>query len=756
VPLAGALSQATRADYRSQALRILWIALRASDTSGSRRMIDRTDRQFELTQGELAALLEISRAVSTHRDRETLFTAVGAAVNGVLPADRLVILVPDSQSTSISVYAVRGAKKLFEGERLSEGSVSAWVIRNRQAMLVSSPEQIRADFPATHQKLVEEGVQSAVVLPLLVQERCIGALSFMAGAAGAFEGCARALLEEIASSVAVALDSCLAYEQLHRLDQERKALLDVNAAVGRHLERDELFGAMAECLRDLVPTERFGIELPIEGDKLQGHLLTPRDARAEPTRPTVLPAAGTACHWVMQNRQWMVVSSREELLERFPVTFQVMSQEGMESLCAMPLVSGERCRGALFFMAARRAAYRNLRRDFLEQVAGAVAVALDDCLAHEEVRRLRDRLAAENVYLQEEILQDHNFGEIVGCSTQLRQLLSQVQVMAETNSTVLILGETGTGKELIARAIHDRSPRRQRPLVKVNCAAISTGLVESELFGHVKGAFTGAVTARSGRFELADGGTIFLDEIGELPPETQVKLLRVLQEQEFEPVGSNQTRRVDVRVIAATNRDLGRAVVEGRFRSDLFFRVNVLPIRVPALRERRDDIPLLVHFFVARFAREMGKRVDGVSSQTMERLVAYDWPGNVRELQNIIERAMVLTKRPVLELGPEFLLAAQDGQPSVALAATAAPAAIAPTPSSPPGPPADDAAVPWAPGPASLDDVSKQHILSVLERCGGVIEGPRGAARLLGLQPSTLRSRLKKLGLQQRPSRATP
>ncbi len=401
-------------------------------------------------------------------------------------------------------------------------------------------------------------------------------------------------------------------------------------------------------------------------------------------------------------------------------------------------------------MAAGTAAYEGLRRDFLEQVAAAVAVALDDCLAHEEVRQLRDRLAAENVYLQEEILQDHNFGEIVGRNPELRRVLSQVEMVAPTNSTVLILGETGTGKELIARAIHDRSPRRERPLVKVNCAAISAGLVESELFGHVKGAFTGAVTAHSGRFELADGGTIFLDEIGELPPETQVKLLGVLQEQQFEPVGSSQTRRVDVRVIAATNRDLGQAVAEGRFRSDLFFRVNVLPIRMPALRERRDDIPLLVHFSTARFAREMGKRIDGVSRQAMEQLVAYDWPGNVRELQNIVERAVVLAKGPVLELGPDFPLAAADGQGS-APGATAAVPAIAPTPSISPAPAADDALAPGAPGPISLAEIGKQHILSILERCGGVIEGPRGAARLLGLQPSTLRSPLKKLGLQPRP-----
>jgi formate hydrogenlyase transcriptional activator len=393
-------------------------------------------------------------------------------------------------------------------------------------------------------------------------------------------------------------------------------------------------------------------------------------------------------------------------------------------------------------MAARPGAYESVRRDFLDQVAAAVAVALDDCLAHEEVRRLRDRLAAENVYLQQEILQEHNFGEIVGRSTALSEVLSRVDLVAPTQTTVLILGETGTGKELIARAIHERSARRDRPLVKLNCSAISAGLVESELFGHVKGAFTGAVSNRAGRFALADGGTLFLDEIGELPPETQAKLLRVLQEQEFEPVGSSQPRRVDVRLIAATNRNLEQAVGEGRFRSDLFFRVNVFPIRMPALRERREDIPLLVHFFVERLAREMGKQIETVPSRTMERLSAYDWPGNVRELQNIIERALVLSRGPALEVPPDSLL---DAFPEVRRST------VAPLDAGARGWTAETRTTP-APSAASLEEVRRQHLLQALERCGWVIEGPVGAARLLGMQPSTLRSQLKKLGLTQRPA----
>src|SRR5713101_4593734 len=293
-------------------------------------------------------------------------------------------------------------------------------------------------------------------------------------------------------------------EELRGLSGEMAVLLDVNRAIGRHLERDELFGALAACLRNVFETDRFGIELPIEGERLQGHLLTPSGAKMEPTRVKVLPAQGTACNWVLQNRKWLVSSTREELSERFPLTFEVMTKEGMESLCAMPLVSDDRARGVLFFMAARKAAYGSLRRGLLEQVTAAVAVALDDCLAHEEVRRLRDQLAAENAYLQEEIRSEHNFEEIVGNSPALVALLQQVDQVAPTDATVLIFGETGTGKELIARAIHKSSGRKERTLVKVNCAAISAGLVESELFGHVKGAFTGAIEKRIGRFELAN------------------------------------------------------------------------------------------------------------------------------------------------------------------------------------------------------------------------------------------------------------
>jgi formate hydrogenlyase transcriptional activator len=339
------------------------------------------------------------------------------------------------------------------------------------------------------------------------------------------------------------------------------------------------------------------------------------------------------------------------------------------------------------------------------------------------------RLRAQNLYLQEEIKADHNFEEVVGQSVPLLHVLENVLRVAPTDASVLISGETGTGKELIARAIHFNSKRRDRPLIKVNCAALPTGLVESELFGHEKGAFTGAIARRIGRFELADGGTIFLDEIGEIPLEVQVKLLRVLQEREFDRVGGGKSPiSVDVRVIAATNRDLLAAVREKTFREDLYYRLNVFPLRLPSLRERRADIPLLAHFLVKKYATLIGKSIERISAEALVRLDTYDWPGNVRELENVIERAVILAPGPVLDIAPDVFVPRAvgsqfgDGEQS-----------------SP-----------------SLEEVERAHIRKVLEESSWVIEGPKGAARVLGLHPNTLRSRLKKLGIDRPPLTSSP
>ena len=384
-----------------------------------------------------------------------------------------------------------------------------------------------------------------------------------------------------------------------------------------------------------------------------------------------------------------------------------------------PMQRDPRAIGLVRIFAARAAA--ELKRQKAEKELHA---------ALEQVQSLQKKLEAENVYLQEEIRNEHNFDEMVGSSPALLEVLSKVERIAGTDSTVLIHGETGTGKELIARALHGRSRRRDRPLVKVNCGAIPAGLVESEMFGHVKGAFTGALERRTGRFELANGGTLFLDEVGELPLDTQVKLLRVLQEQEFEPVGSGRTVKVDVRIIAASNRDLQEEVKAGRFRSDLYYRLNVLPLTIPPLRDRRSDVPALVLFFLARFSKKCGKEIQGVSQQTMELLLRYPWPGNIRELQNVIERGVALCQGQVLQLGPDLLPLERPHVESAEMTV---------------GPIDEKNNGDF--GSISLEEVERRHILTILQKTDGIIDGPKGAAKILDLHPNTLRSRMKKLGI---------
>ena len=360
------------------------------------------------------------------------------------------------------------------------------------------------------------------------------------------------------------------------------------------------------------------------------------------------------------------------------------------------------------------AANAALQKEIAERIR--VEQALRD--ANAQVEKLKDRLQAENIYLQEEIKGEYNFEEIIGASAAMKKVFQRIEQVANTDTTVLITGETGTGKELVARAIHNRSGRRARPPIKVNCAALPATLVESELFGHEKGAFTGAISRKIGRFELADGGTSFLDEIGDVPLEVQVKLLRVLQEQEFERIGGAQTIKVDVRLIAATNRDLSKAVKDNIFRADLFYRLNVFPIHVPPLRERKEDIPLLVQHFVNKFKQKMSKDINEISDETLQSLTEYHWPGNVRELASVIERAVVMSDDSILRIDREVFLAS--------------PVTVSGSEESP-----------------ALEDVERQHILKILQQTRWVIDGPKGAARVLGLHPNTLRHRMQKLGIRR-------
>src|SRR5882672_882047 len=490
-----------------------------------------------------------------------------------------------------------------------------------------------------------------------------------------------------------------------------RTLLEINNALIANLTRDALFRAIAEAVRRVVPFDRTAVFFHDPGrDVLRLFTVESSLPTSYFVRGLEMPANDSHVGRVFREQRLLLRGDLGTQRE-FPMEERAYG-DGVRSYVIVPLVVHGRSIGALAVASVNPHQYSEADAAFFQEVANQVALAIENMKAYEEIAALKATLERESVYLREEIHREHNFDEIVGSSAPLRALLRQVEQVAPTDSTVLITGETGTGKELIARAIHSRSPRRERPLVKVNCNAISAGLVESELFGHVKGAFTGAIDRRVGRFELAAGGTIFLDEIGELPLETQVKLLRVLQEREFEPVGSNHTVTVDVRVIAATNRDLEEAVRAGRFRSDLFYRLNVVPIEVPSLRERSSDIPQLVMLFLARFAKKFGKKIEAVSDGSMKRLLQYSWPGNVRELQNIIERAVVLARAPVLEIDENVLpLVVAPGS-----AAAERPAA---------------GAVPSH--GVTLEEVERSHIVATLTRTGWVIDGPKGAAQILGL-----------------------
>ncbi len=497
-----------------------------------------------------------------------------------------------------------------------------------------------------------------------------------------------------------------------------QALLAVSTAIVSHRDLCALFHDLAPRLHQVARFDYLALVLhEAATNTMRLHVLEPREP-APALSVFVLPPEEDPAGLVWQTQRPLVTSCVAEL-GRWPRLLDIVQPYGVQSYCWLPLTTARRRLGTLNFTSKEVGAYDVADLDFLQQVANQVAVAVENALAFQEIETLNDQLHREKVYLEEEVRAENNFGEIVGESDALRRVLKQVETVAPTDSTVLIRGETGTGKELIARALHELSPRSGRAFVKLNCAAIPTGLLESELFGHEKGAFTGAIGQKTGRFELAHRGTLFLDEVGDIPPELQPKLLRVLQEQEFERLGSTKTIKVDVRLVAATNRDLARMVAGGTFRADLYYRMNVFPVVLPPLRERREDIPRLVRHLTQRFARRMGRRIETIPSAVMDALVRYPWPGNVRELQNVIERAVILSA------GPSLQVPLGDLQP--ALTQSEAPAL---------------AAVPLA-------DAEREHILGALRETGGVLGGPEGAAARLGMKRSTLYKKMKKLGISR-------
>ena len=502
--------------------------------------------------------------------------------------------------------------------------------------------------------------------------------------------------------------------------QQYQALLAVAEAIVAHRDLQSLIHDLAGRLHEVVRFDHVGlVRHDAENNLMHRHVFDHSGPLlAEP--PAAFHVEDVPWGLVLQTQQPLILSNLAEI-GRWPRYLERVQPLGANSVCILPLTTARQRLGILVFASGEQAAYDDADLDFLQRLAKQVAVAFENALAFDYIEQLKEKLEKEKVYLEEEIRADNNFEEIVGESAALRRVLKDVQTVAPTESTVLIHGETGTGKELIARAVHQLSPSQERTFVKLNCAAIPSGLLESELFGHEKGAFTGAIAHKVGRFELAHQGTLFLDEVGDIPLELQPKLLRVLQEQEFERLGSTKTIRVRVRLVAATNRDLPRMVRDGQFRSDLYYRLNVFPVFLPPLRERPEDIPRLVRHFTQTFARRMGRRIETIPSEAMDALVRYAWPGNVRELENVIERAVILSPGAALQIpdgdlkaSAEHTISTSDGN---------------------------------ADGHVSLAEAEREHILRTLSETDWVLGGPKGAAARLGMKRTTLQSRMKKLGV---------
>jgi formate hydrogenlyase transcriptional activator len=684
--------------------------------------------ELETERDRLRLLLEVSESISSHRDIAVLLQDLAQRLPRMVPFDVINIVLHDPVRNSMRLHALVAPEfnKTRPGLEFSmDETTSKFVWENQQPVVVDDVEAEKG-FPKLMAVLRENGVRSYCTVPLTTPLRRLGDMSFASTQKRTFNEEEISFLQQVARQVAIAVDNVLneesarqAHQQLERERDRVRLLLEVNNAVVSHLNLDDLFPAVSACLRRVVQHDGSALVLLDEATRRFRvqvlHFAKNRsfiDEGPIESDCCVKAPSGTA----ITTRKPAVFSREdlEKLSSESPIARQLVA-DGVKTFCSVPLLSHDRALGALNVGRGRADKFSPEDIELLSEIAKQIAIAVENAQAYRELTDLKDKLAKEKLYLEEEVRTEHNFGEIVGQSAALRKVLKEVETVASTSSTVLIHGETGTGKELIARALHNLSPRRDRTFVKLNCAAIPTGLLESELFGHEKGAFTGAITQRVGRFELANGGTLFLDEVGDIPLDLQPKLLRALQEQEFERLGSTRTVRVDVRLVAATNRDLAKMVADGEFRSDLFYRLNVFPVLLPPLRERTEDIPLLVRHFTQQFAKRMSRRIESIPADVMGALVRYPWPGNVREMQNVIERAVILSQNGRLRVDPQSL-------------------------GSPPG---------FQELNGQLDAREREAIEAALRASQGRVSGPKGAARRLGLPHSTLEFRIKKLGIDK-------
>ena len=674
------------------------------------------------------ALLEVAQAISVHRDLHALFRDLAQRLPRVAHVNFVALTLHDPVRNTMRLHTIQAnvpADLVGGHEGPVEESPAGLVWQTQQPILVPDLAEERR-WPTVIGRMQEDGANSFCFVPLTTAVRRLGALGFLSLQKEAYGETDLEFLQQVAKQVAVAVDNVLnfagaeaAQQSLVRERDRLSLVLEINNAIVSHLELPELLKAISACLRRVIPHDFAWFCLYDPATRqLHAHAMDFPTNQDFVKAGDPIPLEGTPDGLAFSSQKMVHVRSLS--LTEFPADIMKRAAaEGLKSGCAVPLISHGRALGTLSVVSMQEDAFTDDDAKLFSWIGNQVALAVANSIAYQEISSLRDKLAKEKLYLEEEIQTAYNFEEIVGDSRALKLVLKEVQTVAATDSTVLILGETGSGKELVARALHNLSNRRERTFVKLNCAAIPTGLLESELFGHEKGAFTGAIATKIGRFELADRGTLFLDEVGEIPLELQVKLLRVLQEQEFERLGSTRTIRVNVRILAATNRDLDHMVEEQRFRSDLYYRLKVFPITVPPLRERPEDIPLLVRHFAQKFAQRMKKRIETIPSEAMKALQAYDWRGNVRELENFIERAVILTQGTDLFVS----LAELKRTPSHTTNS----------------------------GTTTLEQAEREHILKALRESDWIIGGPSGAAAKLGMKRTTLQSKMQKLGISRHP-----
>jgi len=665
------------------------------------------------------ALLELADLMMQGGALRELLHCLASRLHSIEKSDVINFSIYDSKKKlmHLNVWAsVQSDQAPIPIDMTVEDSVSGWVWLHQKPMVLPDVSE-EERFPKVLQSLREYGIRSYCMLPLTTAQARLGVLGFGSNQPHHYSESEVQFLHTIAQLVAVVVENGTNQEQLLRERDRSRLLLEVTNAVVSTLDFKELFANVSSWLRRVIRHDYTSIVFydPYR-DAVRVYALNFPAGQGHIQPDIQGTAQGSPAVRAILTREAQVYT-RKQLEEIGSPLVDLLLQEKILSFCTVPLLTLKTNHGALCLGSFEEDAFHEDDLALLKQIAGQVAIALENADAYSEIAEQKEKLVREKLYLESEIRTEHNADELVGDSTGLKQVMAQVRSVAPSDATVLIEGETGTGKELVARAIHQLSARRNQSFVKVNCAAIPSGLLESELFGHEKGAFTGAIAQKIGRLELANGGTLFLDEVGDIPLELQPKLLRVLQEQEFERLGSNRIIRVNVRVIAATNRELEKLVASREFRSDLYYRLRVFPIHVPALRNRREDIPLLIRYFLQKFARRANKMIDSVPEGAMGALLVWHWPGNVRELENLIERAVILSTGPVLNVPVTEL---QLVNPEAG---------------------------------SGLDQVlqaaERDQIVRVLRETHGTMSGPAGAANRLGLKRTTLQSKMRKLGISR-------